>query len=682
MPDDLKSTDVSEIWIPNDKEVEAVDEMIKTFEKGRNILNRGFNYFGGRNLTEYIDDCTKRWNGYIPVMNPLLDQTQSNIFINFTRNAIISYLSKVAMSPVKAHIIAVNKKTGMADQKFADICEDLNQYSLNAEDGPKRFMNAAIECCTKGTVVVYEGYMKIEQEMKSPIQWDSTKGELEWKKEKRVLFDNCYQEVVPLEDFYIINPFEPDVQKQPKIIWRKITSRSEAELEFGHYKNFKYVKPGQYTIASEVSTFYRNTLMTELQKDQVEILRYYSRVKNRHMVMVNGVVLYDGPIPFKDGKYPFAKAINEPFAVDFFFGNGHPNKYMGEQDLINTFINAMADKTVNSLLPTGLSSDLDDLIEDDSIEIGKFRKVGDIDKWKWWEAPPVNTGEQNMFNTVLSLARESGNTDAGGLTTPRGGKVQTQQVLLRQQELQQKLSFNMSFLEGLERDRTELRLSHIFQFYSIPKIEKITGKKGQEIEKLAYRDIQLSGVKLSDGRTGNKIIHLIDGDSINTKDKRKKLEDDLSTTEVAGDLKGTPTEALALSIDSFSDFNHMVQIVRYSSFEKNQALDQASRMEFANWRLSKPLMQVAPLKNPQGLIDWVEESFDVDTEQFEQAPMNANGAPAVPTPPPGAVPPGAAPPNPGGGGPPPGGPQAGGSGKPQALMQNGPSSIGTNALHQ
>ncbi len=647
------------VWVPNMKETLAVTEVIKTYEKGRDNLNRGYNYFGGRNLTEVIDDWTKRWNGYIPPMSPLLDNTQSNIFINFTRNAIISYLSKVAMSPVKAKIIAVHKKSGQSDQKVADIFEDLNQYSLNAENGSKKFMEAAIECTTKGTVVVYEGYMKTEQEMKTPISYDVTTGEITYKKENRVLFDNCFQRVVPLEDFYITNPFEPDVQKQPKIIWRKVTSHAEAETEYNHYKNWKFVRPGNYTIASEIQTFYRNTLMSELRKDQVEILLYYCRYKNRHMVVVNGVLLYDGPIPYKDGKYPFAKTINEPFAVDFFYGNGHPNKYMGEQDLINTFINAMADKTVNSLTVTGLSSDLDDIIEDDVLEVGKFRKVGDIDKWKWWEAPAVNTGEMNMFNQVMSLARESGNTDAGQLTTPRGGKMQTRQVLLKQQELQQKLSFNMSFLEDLERDRTELRLSHILQFYSIPRIEKVTGKKGKEIEQLMYRDVQLTNVKLSDGRVGDKVIHLIDGDSIKTTDSRTNLEDELSIIEMKGDLKGTPTEALALSIDIFTDYNNSVQVVKYSSYEKNQAIDQASRMEFANWRFQ--MAQMVPIKNPQGLIDWVEESFDVDTELFEQTGGMPSQPPNLNTPP----------------GQSPGG--AGGNGKPQVLNDQAPSNIGQGA---
>ena len=380
------------------------------------------------------------------------------------------------------------------------------------------------------------------------------------------------------------------------------------------------------------------------------------------MIVVNGILLYDGPIPFKDGKYPFAKAINAPFAVDFFYGKGSPDKYMGEQDLINTFINAMADKTLNSLTVTGLSSDLDDVIEDDVLEVGKFRKVGDVEKWKWWEAPAVNTGEMNMFNQVMSLARESGSTDAGSQTTPRGGKMQTRQVLLKQQELMQKLSFNMGFLEDLERDRTELRLSHLLQFYSIPKIEKISGKKGPEVEQMLYRDVQLSGVKLSDGRTGDKIIKLVDNDHISTPDKKAQLADDLSVIEAKGDLKGTPTEALAMSVDTFSDFNHSVQVVKYSSYEKNQAIDQAARMEFANWRFE--MAQNVPIKNPQGLIDWVEESFDVDTEQFEQAPQ---GAPA-------GMPGG----NPNQGAPAAAGP-SGGTGKPQALGENGPSAIGAAA---
>lgn len=612
--DDVKEHQYDKPYIPSDKELTAIKETLEAYTKGKSILDKSYSYLGGRSLLEAIDDWTKRWNGYIPPQNPLLDSTQSQIFINFTRNAIIGYLSKVALAPTKAHIIPVNKKSGLIDQKFSEVLEDLNTYSLNAENGEAKFLQAALECVVKGTVVVYEGYMKNVQESEVPDKYDAQTGEMKTKKVERILYDDCYQEVVPLEDFLISNPFQPDVQKQPEVIWRRITSKSEADLEFGHYKNWEFVQGGKYAVTNDTTTFYRNALLTELQKDQVEIIRRYNKSKNKLIVMVNGVILYNGILPFKDGRYPFAKTVNEPFGNDFFWGNGHPNKYMGEQDLINTFINVMADKTMNSLQPTGLSSDLDDLIEDDRLEIGKFRQVSDINNWKWFESPPVNSGEMGMFTQLLTLAREAANTDAGGQFSPKGGKLTQQQILMKQQEVQQRLSFNMNFLEDLERDRTDLRVHHILQFYSIPKMEAITGKGGKEIKKLAYRDVQLHGQKLSSGEKGTKVIKLINGDDIKTDDGRKKVADDLSVVESMGELSGTPTEALAVSVDIFYDYNLAVQVVKNSSYQKNQALDQATRMEFANWRLG--LAQVAPL-NTMGLIKWVEESFDIDTEQFE-----------------------------------------------------------------
>jgi hypothetical protein len=364
-----------------------------------------------------------------------------------------------------------------------------------------------------------------------------------------------------------------------------------------------------------MKTFYRQAQLADLPMDRVEILRYYCRRNNTHIVLCNGVLMYSGPIPFKDGKYPFAKTVNEPFGNDFFWGQGMPGKYMGEQDLINSFINMMAQKTTNSLLPTGLSSDLDDLIEDNVIEIGKIRQVSDVNKWQWWEAPAVNGGEFNMFQTVLNLAKDSANVGAGDLTTAGGGKVTARQVLLKQQELVSKLSFNTNYLEDLEVDRTKLRLSHILQFYAIPRIERVTTTTGKELEELAYRDIKLSNVELSDGRKGNKIVKIIGSEHTNP-DTNQQIADNLSTIELMGEEQGIPTEALAISADIFQDFETNVQVIKNSSFERNQALEQASRNEFVQARMAMAQMQ--PIGNLKGLIEWWEESYDIDPSEFEE----------------------------------------------------------------
>lgn len=629
----MDKKDITPIYIANQEEREAQETVMKKFLKARNVVNKNYNQLNGRTIKTAIDDWSKRWNGYIPEPSNLLDADQSQIFLNFTRNQIISYLSNTSLSRPKTKIKAVNKKTGSTDMKMSSILEDLIEYSSNEENGDARFLEASLESAVKGTVIVYDGYAKTTQKVKIPQSFDVETGKIKTKEEERIVFDNCFQKVVPLEDFLIANPYQPNVQKQPFVIWREITTYDEAKLDFEDYKNWEFVKKGNYAFATDETSFYRSQIVTDLQEDQVEILRFYEKASNTHIVLINGVVIYSGPIPFKDGNYPFAKGIFEPYGNDFFWGMGFPNKIMGEQDLMNTFWNMMVDKTYGSLLPFGLSSDLDDWIEDDTLALNRIRKVGDINKWKFDTLPGVNAGEQAMLQTAVNFARENAGIVGGApAATPRGGKLNVRQVLLQQQEAMKKMSFPLNFMEDMERDRITLRLNHILQFYSIPKIDKITGKSGKELEQLSYRKALLSGVKLSDGKVGNKQIKLIENPK--TPDEAQMVADELSVEEAKGDLEGVPTEALALSVDSFYNYNYAVQAIKASSFEKNQALDQASRMEFANWRIPLAAGGVDPKTGQQTqavapadvakIVDWVSESFDIDTDEFKpetQQPM-------------------------------------------------------------
>ena len=627
--------------VPPAEERAEQNEIVQKYIAARTVSDKSYNQFNGRTVFEFIDDGTKRWNGYIPGVSPLMDSDQSRIFINFTRNQIISYLAKVAMQRVDSKIKAVNKKSGTIDQKFADALKDLNRYSLDAENGDARYLEVALEIATKGTAIVYEGYRRETQETDVPVSFNAETGKIVTKKETRLIFDNCYQELVPLEDFYIANPYEPDVQKQPYVFWRRITTYSEGAREFAKYPNWKDVKPGAYTMMGDPTTFYRNKVYTDLSQDQIEIARYYNRRENHYGLMVNGVILYKGCIPFKDGKYPFAKYICEPFENQFFWGSHLPNKWAGLQDEINTYINMMNDKTYASLLPYGLSSDLDDLIEDDVLQPNKIRKVGDINKWKFDTLPGVTGSEQNMFQMIMNLANaDAGDiTGAGNAQTARGGKMAVRQVMMKQQEAMQKLTFSMNYLEDGERDRTELRVSHILQFYSLPKMEKITGNAGEELNKMTFRDIRIDGVKLSAGRTGTKIIKLVDNTRIKDPMERGKLEDELSNEEFMGEEMEQPTYAIAMSVDSFYDYNFEIQIVKNSSYERNEVLDQAVRHEYANWRLG--VQQFGVQVDAQELVDWVDESYDIDSERFKpkgnpQIPMqNALGGQGSPAPAPG-----------------------------------------------
>ena len=105
-------------------------------------------------------------------------------------------------------------------------------------------------------------------------------------------------------------------------------------------------------------------------------------------------------------------------------------------------------------------------------------------------------------------------------------------------------------------------------------------------------------------------------------DTRTKIADDLSVLEEMGELSGTPTEALAVPISMFQDYNYQIQIVKNSSYERNQALDQAIRQDYAQWRLS--LAQIVPV-NARALIEWVNEAYEIPADTFEIAQNQTMG---------------------------------------------------------
>src|SRR3990167_6702529 len=226
------------------KQVEKTNEstqeiVLKRLIKGRTILNRSYPQLNGRNIVGAIDDWTKRFNGYIPAASPLLDSDQSRMFLNFTRNEVTHYLSNTALNRPKTKVKAVNKRTGSTDPKFSEVCNDLLDFSANEENGDARFLEDSLQVTTEGTIIDYEGYARDVQKMKTPQFFDAETGKIKIKEENRVVYDNCFQRIVPVEDFLIANPYQPDVQKQPWVIWREVTTYDEAACEFKDYKDWE-----------------------------------------------------------------------------------------------------------------------------------------------------------------------------------------------------------------------------------------------------------------------------------------------------------------------------------------------------------------------------------------------------------------------------------------------------------
>ena len=115
-------------YIATESEQKDLRDNLDVLTRGRLVLQRKYNYLNGRNIFQCIDDWQKRWNGWIPPQSELEEYDKSEIFLNFTRNAIIGYLTTAAMFPPKVKISAVNKRSGFPNKTFAKFLEDLKRY--------------------------------------------------------------------------------------------------------------------------------------------------------------------------------------------------------------------------------------------------------------------------------------------------------------------------------------------------------------------------------------------------------------------------------------------------------------------------------------------------------------------------------------------------------------------------
>jgi hypothetical protein len=516
----------------------------------------------------------------------------------------------------------------MDDQRRAYAMDKMRDYSLNHENGEWKFFESSLEMVTKGTVIAYEGYAKNKKKIRELSKYDATTGDWEAEEKDIVDFEGCYRRVIPLEDFYISNIYQSNVQLQPDVIWKQILKKQEFKSEFGRYKKFEKVKEGLYNAVVENSTFYHTEYISNIGTDVVEVLRWYSRWKDRLVVVANGVVMYDGPIPFNHKQLPFAKGIFEPFAVDFFYGKSLPDKVIHNQDTRNTLMNMMLDQSFLSIFKPILTSDPDEM--DDTLLIpGLLKKVSDINQYK---VMSDLTGPDNSHFNMYNLVSKQSQEDAGGImggagsASPRGGKVSARQALMAAEQAQQTLGLNLKMLEDFEYQCAILRCPNILQFMTIPqKIDEISDVSSKEWAKLFMREIRVSDTELSDGTYGTSIIRVA------RDEKKMPTQTDVAVEEEAAAMSGNNVEVIIVSPEYIRNMDVDVQVVRDSSYMQLKSITQAMGLEFYN--LAKQDQNINQLENTRDFIRLYDK--EPNRLMLQQAP----GLPgAAPLPPQGGVP--------------------------------------------
>lgn len=589
------------------------DKVLSWYNKGLEIQNTDYKLFGNRNLIDYKDDMTRRLNGDISHLN--LDM-ENPVSFPIVRKILKSYISKVASNPVEMVVKSYNVNSGIYNKNIADAIKTLLEWSNATSNQKKAFTLKAFQVAAEGTVIEYEGFHDVRVKRKVFDHIDD-KGNVVTVDKEHILERGCYTSIKNLEDILISNPFEEDIQKQSWIIERELMEYEVAKKYYeSRYPKFKDVEPGNYWSSSSDISYYREDLLPTVEGNYVELLHCYT-IDGMYYLLANGVVLYENVIPYRHNKYPYSKTIHDVFSgTPFFYGRSMVEQIAGITDSYQIHYNLMIQKQQMSANQFIMTENDEDFLEIDSIKMGGVYQVKDINKVKIEKFNGIDNSDIAMLGRMDADIEGLAGNPAGGANamTPGGGRVLLQQTLQLQEEAMKQIGYSIKYLEDGERERTELRLSNLIQYLSIPEKKMEDG-----IIPLVYNTIRQENQRLKDGNMGMKIVKIID----NRGSKQyNDIVEQLDLEEASFAQAGVNTEATAISVEDLNQVQNIVTVIPKSSYEATQSLEMQKWMQYMQTRLA-----VMPESNKQELLAELDKIMDVDSDRFNppQQPLTAQG---------------------------------------------------------
>jgi len=576
---------------PTKGELKILNHVYEDFNSMETERNNRWRQFNDRDLKEYLDDCEKRVNCYVPPENDKEDW-QANFFHPVTRNKLKAIIAAVALGLPRTEIKAQNEEGGI-DYKRAEIMRNLVHSSYETGNPEEDNFFTCWEMEVKGTAIEYEGHAITRYKRKEITSVDLVTGEVEWDEKEENVDDECVSFLIPLENMFIADFYIRDIQKQPYLAWADYMHERTFQNEFGEYKNAEFVigwnkkkeetdskiqaKKDQLVKDDELTFYTEDWKKRVTDKDFVEVLRYYNKERDEYIIVANGVMIMESPLLWgkTQKKYPFAKEISEPFSSgNFFYGKALPDTLMGEQDVINSLYNMAIDKTYRSLVPPMLIGDSNkdafDL-EDEETTMDTKIYVSDIAQVKPMDIQGVNPGDIKMMD-IIGRGLDLSSVDANQQGVAGRG-VTAREVVIANENAKKLKGMLYMFISNMWVQKYRLRILNILTYYTLPKVKKVVGEDGKENTIDKYRKFSVENTELSNGQQGTLGIEMVGSE------KELPSRQELDVQSEMHRIQGKEYESIAITSDYLDEWEYDIKVTTESLYKEEDSLTQAMNTE-------------------------------------------------------------------------------------------------------
>lgn len=476
-------------------EIAKVAKIMDRFRQLEDTQMKRYRYFNNLNLKDYIDASVRRMTLY-QEQNEFDEDWQATTVMGTTRNKALTLLSQLLGQRTNVEF----QDTERNDFVRPRIIEALWEYSLNKEDelGRDVDFNVVSSALEKGTAVVYEGFATRKTKIKKITNYDPLTGESTFKEEEVVVWNDCESILLDILDFFPGDITKKNIQDMPDCAWRTMVDIDMFKREFAGFKNINSVIPG-----GELRNFqfFKDYKFNSIADDQVEVIRYFSKVDDEFHIVANGVLLtpLNNPLPWnhklQDKGLPFWSMRFEDLDELYFWGMSFPFKMKGHQDVEDVSYRMLINASLLALNPPILTDD-SEFPEENDLFPGqvRYQAKGTVTEFMKMREPGESAYRlSQMANRGLDEASVS-DTASGQLAS---GRRTATEIMQAQAESKKNASMFLRNIETAKGDHASLRVSNIKQFYPLP-----INSKGD------FRNIKIKNMPLpmSGGRGTLEII--------------------------------------------------------------------------------------------------------------------------------------------------------------------------------
>jgi hypothetical protein len=401
---------------------------------------------------------------------------KSNAMKPIVRNKIISIAAHATARTIFPKIFAYSQNN--EEQKdAAQVMRDLMEWTGDRCNYSETSFHAVISALINPASIVYTDYVESYKPIRQEEKDEEDNRKIEYVLDEE---ESGFQDVVvPVDELYIENIYEHDIQKQQWLIWRRVQSYGLLKSKYNKYENFKYVKPGIQLIYNNANqTFYEIYDMNMHQEMGEEII-FWNKQLDLKLIMVNGVLLtdHDNPNPRLDKRYPFAKFGYE--LIDegrFFYYKSLAFKMKQDANIINTLYPMIIDGTyLNIFSPVAISGS--EMIDSDVIIPGAAITFSDKDTKinPLRLAQDIGTGMNTLMEVEKSINESSQEPLMAGQNNP--GSQTAYEISKIEQNANTVLGLFIKMIATFVKSYGKLKLSDILQHITIAEAADIEGNK-------------------------------------------------------------------------------------------------------------------------------------------------------------------------------------------------------------